>query len=310
MQTIQLLIPLFAVIGLGYALRKFSVLGPQFSSDLNKLVYYIVIPALLFSSAKGVDLRSTADLAASLAYVLTVLVSIGVLAFLGLFFAPPQRGALAQASFRSNLAYVGVAITAQIFGEAGMPTMTLMVSGGVVIHAIATVTVLHAYHAEGGRKDLAKVLRLVLVNPIIISVAAGLLVAVFEIRLPFFVAEPIQLLNRMSLPTVLLTIGLRIDFSEISARVGALATIVIYKLFVMPLVGFVIFRFLLGGSGLELMVLTIGCGMPTAITSQSFASAMSADESLTAAAVSVTTLLILLSVPTNLAVLGFFYPVP
>ena len=188
--------------------------------------------------------------------------------------------------------------------------MTLMVSGGVVIHAIATVTVLHAYHADGGKQDLVRLIRLVVLNPIIISVAAGLLVVIFEVDLPFVIAEPIELLNRMSLPTVLLTIGLRIDFSEISARVGALLTIVFYKLFIMPVIGFLIFRFLLGGSGLELMVLTIGCGMPTAITSQSFASAMSADESLTAAAVSVTTLLILVSVPTNLAVLGLFYPVP
>jgi hypothetical protein len=310
METIQLLIPLFVVIGLGYALKRFGVLGPQSSTELNKLVFYIVIPALLFSSARKVDLRSSADLAAGLAYILTVAVSIGIVGFLGLFFAPPQRGALAQASFRSNLAYVGVAITAQVFGEAGLPTMTLIVSAGVVIHAIATITVLHAYHAESEGTDLSKLIRLVVLNPIIISVAAGLLFAVLDIDLPFFVAEPIALLNRMSLPTVLLTIGLRIDFSEISARVGALATIVVYKLFVMPLVGFLIFRFLLGGSGLELMVLTIGCGMPTAVTSQSFASAMSADESLTAAAVSVTTLLILVSVPTNLAVLGFFYPMP
>lgn len=305
MQTFQLLLPLFVLIGMGYALKRFRILGPQFATELNKLVYYVVIPALLFSSAKDVDLGNRADLGASLAYILTVIASVGITVIIGFLFPAAQRGAFAQASFRSNLAYVGVAVTAQVFGDAALPTMALMVSGGVVIHAVATIVVLHAYHAESGKGDLLRLVRLVIKNPIIISVAAGLLVAGLDFRLPYFVGEPIELLRRMSLPTVLITIGLKIDFSEISARIGALSTIVVYKLFLMPLVGYLIFRFLLGGSGEELMVLTVGCGMPTAITAQSFASAMDADESLTAAAVSVTTLLILVSVPIVLAVLRF-----
>ncbi len=304
MQTFQLLLPLYVLIGLGYGLKRFRVLNPDFATELNKIVYYVVIPALLFSSTKEVDLGNWADLGASLAYILTVVASVGITVMIGFFFPPAQRGALAQASFRSNLAYVGVAVAAQVFGDSALPTMALMVSGGVVIHAVATIVVLHAYHAESGKGDVLRLVRLVIKNPIIISVAAGLLVAGLGLRLPFFIAEPIELLRRMSLPTVLITIGLRIDFSEISARLGALSAIVLYKLFLMPVVGFLIFRFLLGGGGEELMVLTVGCGMPTAITAQSFAGAMDADESLTAAAVSVTTLLILVSVPIVLAVLN------
>lgn len=307
MQTFQLLLPLFVLIGMGYGLKRLRILGPEFSTELNKLVYYVVIPALLFSSAKDVDLGNRADLGASLAYILTVVASVGITALIGFLFPPAQRGAFAQASFRSNLAYVGVAVTAQVFTDAALPTMALIVSGGVVIHAVATIVVLHAYHAESGKGDLLRLLRLVVRNPIIIAVAAGLLVSGLDLRLPYFLGEPIELLRRMSLPTVLITIGLRIHFSEMSPRLGALSAIVLYKLFLMPVIGFLIFRFLLGGTGEELMVLTVVCGMPTAITAQSFAGAMDADESLTAAAVSVTTLLILVSVPIVLAVLKLLY---
>jgi predicted permease len=112
----------------------------------------------------------------------------------------------------------------------------------------------------------------------------------------------------MSLPTVLITVGFSIDLDEIIKRLAPLSLIVVFKLFLMPLIGFVVFHYLFGGTGIPLVVMALACGMPTAIMAQSFASAMDADESLTAAAVSATTLFVLVSVPLFLGMVRLLFP--
>ncbi len=306
METVRLLIPLFAILGVGYGLKTLRVVPLEFGGQLGRLVFYAVLPAMLFSASKDVDLSSAAGVSATAAYLVTLFIVIPLSVLVSRLLPPQQRGAFAQAAFRPNLAYMGVAVTAQLYGDKALPIMAMILSGGVIIHATGTVVVLHLLRHADAKPDFARLLRMVLTNPIIISVAAGLTVAATGLTIPPVVEEPIRLLRRMSLPTVLLTVGFSIDFHEIAKRIGSLSLVVAFKLFLMPLIGFTVYRYLFDGSGDTLLIMTLACGMPTAVMAQSFASAMDADESLTAAAVSGTTLLILISVPILLSILRLF----
>ena len=54
MNTLITIIPIFAVITLGWMTRRYGFMPPEFLGHANHLVYYFAIPAMIFSAvSKG-----------------------------------------------------------------------------------------------------------------------------------------------------------------------------------------------------------------------------------------------------------------
>ena len=51
----NVVLPVFAIILTGYACGRFGVLGPASSEAINKFVYFVALPVLLFHSTARVD---------------------------------------------------------------------------------------------------------------------------------------------------------------------------------------------------------------------------------------------------------------
>ncbi len=301
--TVEQLFALLVVVGIGLALRTFNVFSPDFAYHLNRLVFYIIIPAMLFDAGLKVNTRSWNDLSASAGYALAVIAAIAVLIPLASRFPAERRGALIQASYRSNLAYIGIPVLAAMFGDQTLPTMALIVSTGVVVHTVASIVLLRVFSPPAERDGRGTIMRMIATSPILWSVAIGVVVGFIGLQVPVAISGPVGLLRQMGLPAVLILVGLRMDLSAISNRLRELTVVVLFKLLVMPMSAYGIARLFLGITDDRLIWLTIAAGMPTAAMSQSFAGALSADESLTAGAISTTTLLLVVSVPLIRAVL-------
>ena len=89
-EIVNIVLPVFLVIGLGYLLGAIGLVGPDASSRLSKLVFYVAGPALLFRSAALTPLSRALDLAAmgSIAAV-TALTACAV--YLACFRSSPSR---------------------------------------------------------------------------------------------------------------------------------------------------------------------------------------------------------------------------
>ena len=122
LSVVEIVFPVFIIIGLGYTLRRTGLVDKSFFGQVNDLVFYICLPLLLFYKI------GTADFSSSFNLPLVFATSCGVascffLSYLtGLFlnYPPPVHGVFCQGSFRGNLAYIGLAIIYNAYGDSGL----------------------------------------------------------------------------------------------------------------------------------------------------------------------------------------------
>ena len=126
--VLEIVLPVFVVIGLGYAIRCRGLVDDKFFSQVNLLVYYVCLPLLLIYKI------ATADFSTSFNFNLVIATSAGVaccfvIAYLyGHWrrFPAPILGSFCQGSFRGNLAYIGLAIIFNAYGDIGLTRAGLL----------------------------------------------------------------------------------------------------------------------------------------------------------------------------------------
>jgi hypothetical protein len=202
MNTALLLLPDFALILLGAAIRRWMHLGDHFWNGVEKLVYFILFPALLINAIVNTRL----DLAAALPLIATAFAAMAggmLLAGLGGWFAklPALRFAsLFQCAYRFN-SYIALAVAGMLFGAPGIATMGLVVGIAVPFANLVSVWMLARHGETSLWREIAR-------NPLIWGTATG-----FLLNLAGFVPPaPMQaFLGRLadaSIALGLITVGL------------------------------------------------------------------------------------------------------
>jgi len=206
-QVFEIVFPIFAIVGLGYAYaRRF---GPDMASA-NRLNLEIFTPALIFSvlSGEGFELARYAELA--FAAMLVVLGS-GLLAwpFARLFgfriktFLPPMMF--------NNSGNMGLPLALLAFGEAALPAAMILFLVENTLHFTVGNAILT------GHVNPLKLIRM----PMLAATLAGLVVAVFQVRVPGPLHEAIDLLGQVAIPLMLFALGVRMTGVDLSDwRIG------------------------------------------------------------------------------------------
>ena len=297
LQALELIIPLFALIAAGYTFRKTGFVGDSFAGELNRVVFYVALPAMLFlETADLPDL--TADIALTaviipVAVILTALIALSVSSRLG----AKQRGPFVQATYRSNLAYLGLPIVSTLLGGQVLGIIAVAIAAGVIINSVTSIVVLRFFQESSEGDSVFQRFADVFRNPLIISIILGLSASVVSLPIPGIIAEVLDLFGRMSLPLILIVVGFRLSFQNLKGFFGTALSSAFFKLIIMPALVWAMTKWLLPAGPLLSTTLVLLCTMPTAVVSQTFAGAFDADESLAAATVSMTTLLSGITIP-------------
>lgn len=304
MDVLRLILPLFIIILVGYLLRKTGFAREGFVDELNRLVYFIGLPALLFSESSRVDPNALAGGAAAIALPIIVTVT-ALIAFAATLPLPfHQRGSVIQAGSRANLAYLGLPIVSTTLGSEVLGTVAIVIAAGVFINTLMSIVVLSLLKPDGESiRPLARLVR-TLRNPLLIAIVLGLILAAAGWSLPEVLARPIELLARMSLPLILLVLGLSLSFSELRKNLFGAALASVIKLAVMPAVAWGVMVWVFESSPLVVDTVVLMTAMPTAVATQTFARAFEADSSTSASSVSLSTLLAVITVPVLVVILG------
>jgi len=290
MQTALLLLPDFALILVGAAIRRWMHLGDHFWSGVEKLVYFILFPALLINAI----VRTRLDLAAALPLLATGFATMGVGMLLGLlpklFLKMPALtyASMFQCAYRFN-SYIALAVAGMLFGSPGIATMGLMVGAAVPLANLVSVWMLARHGQSGLWREIAR-------NPLIWGTATG-----FVLNLAGFVPPvPLQaFLGRLadaSIALGLIAVGaaLRLDGTRgVGFFSGWLLAV---KLAVLPLAAIFIGR-ALGLEGLNFQIIVLFAALPTASSAYILAMRMGGDGKSVAWLISATTLGSMLSLP-------------
>lgn len=172
--SLNVTIPVFLVMVLGWVLKQTCMLNDHFVAAANKFNFNVTLPVLLFRDISSVDIRAVFDME----YVLFCAAASSVCFWLiwggtKLFLKDrSMTGAFVQASFRSSAAVMGLAFIQNLYGQSAMGP--LMIIGAVPLYNIYSVIVLTfegaAKEKEANSDKIREAALNVLKNPIIISI--------------------------------------------------------------------------------------------------------------------------------------------
>ncbi|MDD3517673.1 MAG: AEC family transporter [Chromatiales bacterium] len=306
MSTIAaILAPVFLVVLLGWVLARSEFLSAQTLAELNRLTYWLGLPALLIVklAAAEPDVGGVLNLLFVLvgATLLGMLLAALVSRRMGLPVA--GQGSFTQGGFRGNLAFIGLPVVVYAFqSDAAVVGDTLLVLGPLMVlyNVLAVLVLLPSGDHHRGVTPW-RILRTLLTNPILIACLIGLALSLSALALPAIVERTLSALGQMALPLALICIGGGLAHTTLRGSVLHATTAAVIKVAAIPLIGGLL-GLAVGLATHELRVALILLASPTAVASYVLARQMGADATLASGIILMSTLLALPALAVVLAV--------
>jgi hypothetical protein len=296
MQIVEILAPVFLVVVLGVALRWWSVVPEGFGTQANRLVYRVALPVLLFRKLSAPDQAAQGALELFVVMAAGTGVAIAAAYLVAVLTRLPSRsvGSFVQASFRGNLAYVGLPIVLLAFDRPESSSVAtaavVAIAPLIVVYNVAAILVLTLGSGRHGAIGAGTIVRQVLSNPLIIAIVAGLVWSWTGVRTPGFVARTLEMIGGAALPLALLALGGSLVDTRLRGRITPSLWAASIKLVIAPAAGWVIGAMVgLEPRALRVAILFLAC--PTAVASFVLAEQLGGDAALSGGVVMVSTIL-------------------
>ena len=228
------LVPVFVIIICGYAFKRSGFPGDDFWPGTERIVYYFLYPALLFSSSAGAswELFSVASM------VWAILAAMFVMSGLVLLLRPRLTGndasftSVFQGSLRFT-SYIGFAAAFSLFGDKGLYLAAVFITVMIPVVNILCLMVLVRYGGQKG--SWYWIFTTVIKNPLILACLAGMAFNLLGLQLPEMAAKFTTIIGRGSLPLGLLAVGASLQITSIKKAGKEVLYASLLKLLLMPL---------------------------------------------------------------------------
>jgi len=289
MSILSILLPDFTLILLGFVLFRHAGWGIEFWNGLEKLVYFILFPPLLFYATARTPLNFTESgkLLQTALLAVTAAIALGWLARPLFKVGPMIFESGVQTAFRFN-SYIALAVASRLAGNNGTSLMALIIGFAVPLCNMAAV---HALAHKRGGLGMA-----LIKNPLLGATVAGMTFNLAGLQLPETVGAVFSRLGNASIALGLITVGAGLRLSGISRSPGIGAYFLAVKLLAMPATAFFLGRWL-ALTPLHLQIVVMFCALPTASSAYVLAARMGGDGPFVAFLVSIGTLLSVLTLP-------------
>lgn len=304
--------PIVIMIVIGYVLKRIGFMNGEFAKAANKLVFRVFLPSMLFLNVYKIESFGGIDLG-YIVYCLIALLVIFLLSIPAVLLVarkPQYRGVLLQASFRSNYALIGIPLAQSLYGDAGVMIASLLSAAIIPAFNVLAVISLSVFRKEkDGGYRITRILKDIFLNPLILSIAAGVVaLAIRALLVRFGVAfrltdvEPVYkvltYLSNLATPLALLVLGAQFEFSAVKELRREIIFGTLMRTVVVPLLGigtaYVFFRHLWNGAHFAAFAAMFAT--PVAVSSVPMAQEMNGDVPLAGQLVVWTTLASALSV--------------
>ena len=305
------IIPIFVLILLGFGLMRFSIPSLEFWHLNDKLVYWVLIPSLLFNRTSQIEL--SADLIGKYAVVIySAFFAAIILAIIvsKLFkWSAPSMTSVMQGSARHNT-FIVLAVAESLYGSSGLSTAAL---GSAILIPITNISmvILMVWNLSEGQK-LHKVflstLRELARNPLIIAVLLGISFNLLQWQSVPVLHETTRLLGAAALPIVLLGVGANIKVRNFTSRWLPVAVSCALKMIAFPAIIFASCIYL-ELSAVQTSIAILFGAVPTAAGGYTLAKQLGGDAPLMATIVVVQTGLSIITIPITMTLVNMYFGV-
>jgi predicted permease len=294
------LLPVFLLIVMGFGLRRFLLKEDAHWIGLERLVYFILLPALLIETLSHANLSSVPIGGVGGALLLAVLIMAALcLAMRPLLAARfgvdgPAFTSVFQSATRWQT-FAALAIANNLYGDVGVALASVAMVAMIPILNVMCVAVLARY-ARPQRLAWPALLRTIAQNPLIWACVIGLALNLTQLPVPHVAHHLADALGRSTLAIGLLVIGAGLQIGEM-IRPGVAACLAVFlKLVAMPAIA-IGFGLLFGLSGANLAVVACCASVPAASNAYILAKQMGGDAPLVAQVLMLQTMAAVLTMP-------------
>ena len=285
-------IPIFLMMLLGMLFRKLGWMDEVFAAKMNKFVFLVPLPVLLFEQLATVDFSEVWDIKFILFCFVVTAISITISTLISLLWKDRSiKGEFIQATYRSSAALLGIAFIQNIYGTAGMAP--LMIIGSVPLYNIMAVVVLSFFKPGNNSFDkelVKKTLKGIVTNPIIIGIVVGFVWSALKLPMPLILHKTVSSIGATATPMGLMSMGATFEMKKATSKMKPTLVAVFMKL-----VGFcAIFlpvAALLGFRNEELIAILVMLGSATTVSCFVMARNMGHEGTLSSGVIMMTTLL-------------------
>jgi predicted permease len=201
----------------------------------------------------------------------------------------------------SNNVLLGIPLAKSALGDAAMPSVALvLVFNALTLWTLVSVSVEWARHGEFSALGFGKTAKGVATNPIVASIVGGSIFGALGFSIPGPVDAPLGMLAQTAAPLSLIALGMGLAEYGIRSGWQLTAAISSFKLFVQPMMVWLLAR-LLGLPPMETTVVVMLASLPVGINVYMMSRQFGALEAPVAASLVITTLLASVTTPLILA---------
>ena len=307
--VITVVLPVFAVIALGYLAGRFGYFAADAVKPLNDYTFGLAVPAFMFRSMARLEIAELpTDLwisffgAAAFTWVAATIITATMLE------RPADHApSIAMSSSFGNVVMLGLPLSIAAFGETAAAPAALIVA----LHTpmlLMTATIHQIATTDKGKSSVwsvAQELVLEMVrSPIILSILAGILWRATGIGLHPAVDRVLFMLAQSAIATSLVGLGLSLVGLEIRGQTSTLATIIALKLIVMPMIAWLLAVQIIGMAPVAAGVAVLFAAMPTGANAYLFASRTGRAVNSASGAVALGTILSVITTAIAVSILG------
>lgn len=277
----NVIVPIFLLIMLGYALTRLKLWDEHFLKIANDLCFKCLLPVLLFYNVASANIFEVFNGKLIVYVCVCACVICG-----GLFLIVPsitkdnkRRGVMIQGTFRSNFLLFGVPLGLSIGGSEGAVLAAVVASFYVPVINMLSVVSLYSF-SDSKNKNLKTALLGILKNPLIIGGVSGLVFSVIRnalgFEIPTMIDSTLCNIKSTATPLAFLILGGDLKFGNMLRDMKYSILSVVGKIVLIPVIMLPISAFL-GFNHLEMAILLAVFATPNAVSSYAMARNYEAD---------------------------------
>ena len=240
MHIINTIVPIFVVICIGVVLRRLEFLPPDLLAPLNRLVYYLAIPAMIFHKVASASWEAHFQLNLLAGTLIPAAAAFALAVGVGRVLSLRQgiSGTFIQSSFHGNLGYIGLAVCFYALGDEGLTRASILAGFLMLIQNFLSVgALLLTGKPEQDRLSGGEVAAKIVLNPVILSAVAGIACSMSGLALPTLVSRSLNIISGLALPLALMVIGASLSFHLLRRYLGVALGAGVIKLMLLPGLG-------------------------------------------------------------------------
>lgn len=300
MDIISTFLTIFVILLIGFIAKRSDFISESEGVTINKVVVNLAMPCLVFNSLYSENMSllpvlGKFPIVGFITAFICFIISYYILTLMDL--PDKQKWAIISVVIMGNTGFVGFPVISGVFGSSGLLRAIFFNITDVLMMVVVYLMFVIKFGGSYG-KAIERIIRF----PVLWALIIGVVFSFYNVSIGPVLSNVIKYLADMTIPLIILSLGLSMKFDNIRDKIGLTLTGTVLKLFLYPFISFFIIK-LLGLTGFNSTIALVESAMPSAMLAISYVMEFKLDTELTSSIIVLDTLISLVTLPILISII-------